>query len=890
MKKYLLAALMGFAGLIVSAQGPIRFDSKPFHQGTADWKMARFQDIREGGEKLSDPAFDDASWMEAIVPGTVLNTLVYNKVYPEPYYGLNNRRGGAIPDLSEAGRDFYTAWFRTEFDLPESYRGKNIWLRLEGINYRSEVWVNGSLLATTGGMFKEERVNITDYSRPGQRNALAIKVLPVDVPGKPMLKPWGAPGEFHNGGDGAIGLNTTMLMSVGWDFTFMDGVRDRNTGIWKGVSIYTTGPIEMLWPVIRSTLDKPGFDRSREQVGVTLVNPSIEMAPVPVTVKGEIVGEGITFEKDVLVNRGEQLEVSFTPEEYAQLIIDNPRLWWPVNKGPQNLYKLKLSAFVNGTLSDSVSTVFGIRDIVSDCNTPDGSRQFYVNGKRIFVRGSNWIPEGMLRMTPERTAAELRYTRQCGINLIRLWGGGIEESADFYRLCDEYGIMIWQEFWVTGDTQHPQDQDMYRANVASTIRRIRNHPALAYYVDSNESYEVSGVRELIERLDGTRGYQVQSECCGIHDGSPYKQVNPMRHYENTASERGSRVDGFNPEYGSPCIPTAEVLREIMDEKDLWPINKEVWDYLDGDGFLYMTTLYKELTDHYGESSSIEEYCQKGQFLGAMNMKSIWDVWNYNKLDYGDRYCAGTLFWHHNSPIRRVGAMMWDWSLEPMASLYATMHSLEPLHPMYDYLKNTVSVSNDYYRSFSGYTVKAQVYDIRSRKVWERSARIDIPEDGVVNDVIRVDFPAGISQVHFIKLYLYDAAGKVVADNFYWRSNDRYEGWNTSTGPCASGFESLRNLATVKMKYTWKLRCENGKHFVDITLKNTSHGISFFNRIELLDKELVPVRPSFYDDNFFSLMPGETKSVTIETADAHTGNGLILRLSGWNAETKSFTVK
>ena len=365
---------MGFASLMLSAQGPIRFDSKPFHQGTADWKMARFQDIREGGEKLSDPAYNDASWMEAIVPGTVLNTLVYNKVYPEPYYGLNNRRGGAIPDLSEAGRDFYTAWFRTEFDLPESYRGKNIWLRLEGINYRSEVWVNGSLLATTGGMFKEERVNITDYSRPGQRNALAIKVLPVDVPGKPMLKPWGAPGEFHNGGDGAIGLNTTMLMSVGWDFTFMDGVRDRNTGIWKGVSIYTTGPIDLRWPVIRSTLDKPGFDRSREQVGVTLVNPSIEMAPVPVTVKGEIVGEGITFEKDVLVNRGEQLEVSFTPEEYAQLIIDKPRLWWPVNKGPQNLYKLKLSAFVNGTLSDSVSTVFGIRDIVSDCNTPDGSR------------------------------------------------------------------------------------------------------------------------------------------------------------------------------------------------------------------------------------------------------------------------------------------------------------------------------------------------------------------------------------------------------------------------------------------------------------------------------------------------------------------------------------
>ena len=83
---------------------------------------------------------------------------------------------------------------------------------------------------------------------------------------------------------------------------------------------------------------------------------------------------------------------------------------------------------------------------------------------------------------------------------------------------------------------------------------------------------------------------MQSECDGMHDGSPYKQVNPMQHYENTASERGSRVDGFNPEYGSPTIPTVETLREVMDEKDLWPINKEVWDYHDGGGFHLMSTI------------------------------------------------------------------------------------------------------------------------------------------------------------------------------------------------------------------------------------------------------------------------------------------------------------
>ena len=121
---------------------------------------------------------------------------------------------------------------------------------------------------------------------------------------------------------------------------------------------------------------------------------------------------------------------------------------------------------------------------------------------------------------------------------------------------------------MTGDTRHPHDKALYMSNVESTVKRIRNHPSLAYYVASNESTEMTGTPELLNQLDGTRGYQMQSECAGVHDGSPYKQVNPMQHYENTASPRGSRVDGFNPEYGAPTLPTVEILREMMDEKDL----------------------------------------------------------------------------------------------------------------------------------------------------------------------------------------------------------------------------------------------------------------------------------------------------------------------------------
>ena len=316
----------------------------------------------------------------------------------------------------------------------------------------------------------------------------------------------------------------------------------------------------------------------------------------------------------------------------------------------------------------------------------------------------------------------------------------------------------------------------------------------------------------------------------------------------------------------------------------------MWDYLDGNGFHLMSTMYKDLVNNYGKSSSIDEFAQKGQFVGAMNSKSIWEVWNYNKLDYGDRFCSGLLFWYHNCPVRQVSARMWDWSLEPTASLYHTANALEPLHAQFDYLKNTVSVVKDYYKPFEGYTVVAQVYDINSKKVFEESAKVNLPSDGVVNDALTIRFPEDISQVHFIKLRLKDEKGKEVSSNFYWRSNDKYEGKETLTGPTSSGFEDLAKLKQAKLNTSYKVRKAEGKYFVDITLKNTSNSIAFFNQLQFLDQELCPVRPSFYTDNFFSLMPGESKSVTIETADKNLQDAPVLVVKGWNVDRKQFNMK
>jgi len=864
----------------------IYFDSVRGNGGTAVWHMCKAADAGQA-EKISTVGFDESSWLEARVPGTVLTNLVEHGIVPDPYFSDNNRlTKGLIPDINLVGRDYYTYWFRTEFDIPESYAGKHIWLHPEGVNYRAEFWVNGHLFSTLNGMFIDDRIDITEFANVGGKNALAVLVYPVDFPGRPGKKVWGAPGEYNNGGDGNIGLNSTMLMSVGWDFTFWDAVRDRNTGIWRSISMYTTGKYTLQDPFVRTSLAHPNYDSAELNIQVDVNSRYLDS---PWVRKARIVGEidgpdgkptGIRFEKEVELYREERQTVEFSVKDFPQLHIAEPQLWWPLNKGDQNIYELKLSVYNKGELSDKVSTRFGIREIVATRETPDESKMFVVNGKPMFVRGSNWIPEAMLKDNDKRMAAVLRMSRQCGFNLLRLWGGGIVESDYFYQLCDEYGFMVWGEFFMTGDTRHPQDKAVYFANVASSLKRIRNHPSIVFWVASNESTEVSGTRELVNHLDGTRPYQQQSECDGIHDGSPYVQVNPMLHYLDQASPRGSRVNGFNPEYGFTGLPHWTSFSRFLRPEEIWPMNKSVWDYLDGSGFGKVTTTCDALIKEYGESSSIKEYAWKGQLLQAMNSKAIWDVWDYNKFGYGDRFCSGTLFWSHASPIPMVKNHMWDWFLMPTAALYHTMHALEPLHIQFDYLKNTVSVSNDYLQAYNGLSAVAQIYDINSKKLKEVSVKVDVPADGVACDVLKLEFPQNISQVHFINLILKDAKGKVLSSNFYWRSNDEYKP-GTLTGPCASGFQTLKDMPKAKVVTKIKNRSDEESLFFDVTLRNSSKRIAFFNEVLLLGENGMPVTPAFTTDNYFTLMPGESKTVTIEVAKEDAPGKTSIQVEGWN---------
>lgn len=903
-----LAPSLALGMMIMSAFGqqPDRFgavpereaillDSRKAHGGTCQWQMVPAGKVAVNGDGVSQPGFQSDHLSDAIVPGTILNSLVANGKYPEPYFGVNNaHEKKLIPDISEVGAKFYTYWMRTEFSVPDSFRGRRVWLQFDGINYRAEIWLNGKRLGFMAGMFERGIFDVTDAARFGGPNVLAVKVQPPDWPGgfkKKFDKPRVA-GENKNGGDGTIGYNTTMLMATGWDFTFPDGIRDRNTGIWRSVKLYATGPVALRDAFVRSELPLPDTSTARERISVDVENATGE--PQSGVLRATIPLLNVTVEKQVSLNPRERRTVTFGPDEFAQLVVKNPRLWWPFNKGEQFLYGLQLQFLQGSAVSDRLALRFGIREIRTDQNTPDGSRQFIVNGKRLFLHGSNWIPEAMCRTSEARTYAELRYTRQAGVNFLRLWAGGVAESDHFFDLCDELGILVWVEFWQAGDTLLPIDARLYRANVADTVKRLRNHPSLAFYVSGNEvpgggaamnPTQIIPVKDLLDELDPTRDWIQSSEQDGVHDGSPYVALNPMWYYEDTASARGSRINGLCPEYGCPILPTIDCLREMMPEQDLWPINKTVWDYLDGGGFHQMTTAYDAALQQYGPSSGIEDYAWKGQMFGALAHRAIWEVWNANRFDDGDRFSTGLLFWYHNSPNPQVCGRIYDWSLEPTAALYFSQKAHQPIHAQFDFIKNTVGVNNELPQAFDGCQLAVRILNSDMTEVFSKTIKLDVPADRFVKDVLTVEMPANLTPVHFVRLDLTDAKGKLLSDNFYWRSNKPYLPGRTATGPQYEGFEEINNLPRVSLKAGFTKKVDNDWARYTGTVRNPSKNLAFFVWLRLQDAASgKPVRPAYYSDNFISLLPGESRSITIEQDEKVTGNRPTrLVIDGWNVE-------
>jgi exo-1,4-beta-D-glucosaminidase len=842
MKVYLIILVIIASALKISAQNIVLRDN---------WANQSSASVKEGGKIISKPGYAAKGWYPATMPSTVLATLVANKVYDDPYYGNNYFELPGIRRWDKPeGNPFESSWwYRAEFEVPASYSGKRIWLKFHSVNYRANLWVNGQKVADSTqieGAYRLFSFDISKFANAGDKNCLALEIFP--------------PKAFD-----------LTISWVDWNPT----PPDKNLGIWYDVSLSSSGSVAIDHPFVKTKLNLPATSQAKLSVIAEVKNA--ENIPVKGLLKGTI--ENITFSKEVNLNANETKEITFSPEEFSQLVVKKPRLWWPHTVGPQNLYDLNLSFEVDGQVSDSHKTRFGIREISSWMNEFDTLRTkvFQVNGKNILIRGGGYVEDMMLRQSNERIDADLNYLKFMGLNAIRMEA---PRGSDYvFERCDELGILVMVG-WCCGypfeswKDWTPHTADIAEASWRDQIVNLRAHPSVFTWLYGSDNFPPEEIErryiDVLKQYDGTRPYsssatQAPSKIDG-HTGlwmGPWPKVYGYLppNYWYTKLE-------FNTECGpnGEQLPPIETIKKMMPEKDIWPISSS-WDLrLRKDFYPHAR---EAMESRYGKPASLEEYCMKSQILQLEATKAMFEAYAGNKYK-----SSGVIYWMYNAAWPKFYWQLYDYFLNPNGAFYGAKKACEPLHIQYNYKEKAVQLVNSFYQDFKGLKVIAKVYDFNAKEIFAKEITTDMKADES-KILFKPEIPIELTGIYFLKLSLIDKTGKEISSNFYWLS---------AKGDDNADFTDLAKLPAVEVTTKPGLILnENGKLKLAVEISNPSSAIAFGLNPKLLSvstKE--PILPIFWQDNYFSLLPGEKRTIEMQVeASLVTEKNVLFRLDGWN---------
>ncbi len=859
-----------------------------------NWKIQSGSYVRQRGEIISRVNYIDTSWYSVKGASTVLAALVENGVYPDPYYGTNLARipgylaGNYRLDMPASSPFNVHWWYRSEFNISAEQDRKNIYLLLHSINYKANVWINGKLVADSTeieGAFRLFELDITDYLLPGNMNAIALEIVPP----------------------------TGVDPSIRW----MQGTPhppDNDAGIWYDVKIKSGGPIHLKDPHVVTKLSLPEMDKSDLTVSGILMNKA----------KGEVNGilQGtITHVNNI--NEGGTSEgspgkiefsqnISFKKDETTvrfskQIEIKNPKVWWPVNLGRQNLYDLVIEVKTeSGIVSERDTIRFGIREVSAKLEAYEESVPLigqsagadkneagphtqkkvmvhWINGKRILIRGGDWTENMMMETSPIEEEAAIRYAKNMNLNTLRLesfWG-----SDYFFDLADKYGIMIFNglnccSIWEEWDRWNEQTADVAVSSLQDQVIRLRNHPSIVNWVLGSDNYppeeiERRYINVVTENDPGTPYVSVMpNRISTVFGYSGYSERGPGR--DAAPSEWYRKMEGLNWESGGAGgeqIPPIESMRAMMPKNDLWPISGS-WDIRLWQG-MYESGR-QQFYDRYGRPGSLEEYCITSQAWQYESNRAVYEATARKKY-----LTSGNLKYRYNTGWPALCFQFYDYYLRPNGSFYGTQKACEPLHLQYSYDDSSVYVTNSFYQSFNNLQVTATVYNMDMTEKYQKTSSVDIGSDGS-KEVFRVPPINGLSDTYFLNLEMKDEKSNPISRNFYWLS---------AKGDLQGNFRSLKNLNTVELETTSTFVQNEKSTTVNIFLKNPSKDLAFFVHPTII-KGLhgTEVLPVYWSSNYFSLLPGQKYEVTatFETF-LLAGKKPNVKIEGWNIKSKEYSL-
>lgn len=839
---------------------------------------------------ILEPDYNTSDWLNATVPGTVLATLVDQGVYPDPYYGLNNL---LIPD-SLSRTDW---WYRIKFNAPGNFEEhQSARLLFNGINYRADIWFNGKLLGRMTGAFKRGYFDVKSLLKE-KSNVLAVHIYP---PYNPGIGHEQNSEQFGPNG-GALCLDgPTFIASEGWDW--MPAIRDRNMGIWQDVRLCLGGSIIIGDPQVITDIPLPDTTSAMITVKVPLYNSSDTRQSF--RLKGET--ENISFAKEITLEPGESVVAEFTPEQFPPLFLRSPRLWWPNGYGNQNLYLMKLGVWNEERELDSETIRFGIRELSYELavDTPEkqGWRIEYsptnvkqkgkmlfdykklrpadvpnkntvipslckgvepgnfteieqngnpyivikVNGQRIFCRGGNWgMDDAMKRVSRDDLEPAFRLHKLENFNMIRNWTGESTEEV-FYDLCDEYGMLVWNDFWMSTGNYNllPLDFDLFLENATDVVRRFRNHPSIAVWCPRNEGYAEgleTDLHSIIFREDGTRHYHGNSRELNMPGSGPWG-------YHDKPAEYFTRLaHGFNSELGSVAVPPYNTLKKFIAREDIWPIG-DLWYYHDYHvkGWSGWDALIRDIGRLSKDScSSAEEFCRRAEILNYAGHKIMFEAYNHRMWDN----TSGVLYWMSHPAWPSLICQTYTWDFQTFGAFYGCMKSCEPTHIQWNIHDHKVIVANTSLKDYRGATASFTVYDPTGKKLFQKSGKTDVLLNRKT-ELWTVSVPENIKGIVIVRLVLRDAGGRILSENDYWYK-DGYT--NAPAGLC--------DFPPAVLKLTRKCLKE-GK--LTVTVKNGGKLAAPFVRLNVVYSDTgESVLPAYNSDNYFNLLPGETKTITID---------------------------
>lgn len=896
-------------GLALNVSGQEPAHGFPARLTLADgWLMKSSAEVVQEGDVVSSEAFVPERWHPTSVPSTVLAALISNGVYPDVRIGLNSFR---IPDASDEfnqqhdlakfshladkrnpWKDPY--WYRTAFTLPAAAQGRRVWLNFDGIHYRADVWLNGRRVADSRqvvGSFARYRFDVTDVVRFAGQNCLAVKVHQMDHPGTPetQLVPFGKDRKYQKEGMQDVGL----AMFIGYDC--LATVPDRNIGLWQDVYLEFRGAVQIRDPFVVSQLPLPQTTPAALQVSATLVNST--SAAQDGVLKGTIAETGGKFEEQVRLAPNESRRLLLSADEHSALRIDQPRLWWPRNYGPQHLYHLELRWEAAGQAADQQQVPFGIRQVTKELHQRDGAHglRVHVNGQKIFCRGGYLQPELLFAWDAKRMEAEIRYLAEANINLV--YFEDIPNPPDvFLDLCDQYGVMFGNCFygcyWMLPGRPYPLDVELLARGTVDIIHRYRNHPSLILYLAMNEGETREDVytmwRKKILELDGTRlflpsgsfpDYRTNVPAwikpdlpAGANDYPPksYGWVGPAQYFRWV---RDNRNWMFMLESGCPSPPPYDSLRRFIPDLDdappgpTYPVTA-TWAH--HDACHYFGPYDAALRKLYGQPRNVLDYLAKAVLLSADEHRAMYEAANHRLWDI----TSGFSEWKLNAAWPSVEWQLYDWYLRPLATYYYVKKACEPVHVQLTPLDGMVTVVNNRLEPQAGLAVRARVYDFAGQLQWEKADQLDMPAN-CYREVFAIPGDLALTPVYFVALDLRDRDGKFVSDNFYWR-----------TTKDATDLAQLEHLPPVRLEWSCELQGDRAERVARVRVTNRTGQVAFFVHLVLTQgprgEEILPV---LWDDNYFSLPPGASKEVCGRVAVADMGQVQpALEVGGWNIES------